>query len=881
MKPSKPRLFRASQLSYLAALVTLGVIGAAVSSRDNPPAIDVIEADGVVRVTWPISASQTGSVIFDMDESQPLIRSLGVATAGAEPKLIASGLNPVTLLTVGSRNLDDAAGWVAFFDNSPKRPHETFTVKIGKRGLRVNQEGKRTVVTVAEASAGSFHGEIRFTFYQNSGILQAETVMATAEDGRAILYDTGLASAKPDWQAFVWKDPAGSLQRAPLDSAAPAEPVAVAGRAMVAESTNGSLAVFPAPHRYFFPLDEAFNLKFVWRGKDYRGTASGCGLGIRQEPEGDKRWVPWFNAPPNTRQQLGAFYLLTAGDGKQALDEVAKYTRGDRYQALPGYQTMTSHYHVEHVLEFLRKQKEQNTTGVPQGLEVPGMVKTFKARGVNIVHLAEFHVGETPNLKDDVRLPQLKTLHEECARLSDESLLLLPGEEPNVHLGGHWLSLFPKPVYWVLNRNPEQPFVEEVEGYGKVYHVGSPADVLRLMEEENGLMWTAHARIKASMGFPDRYKKSDFYASPHFLGAAWKAMPADLSRATLGWRVLDLLDDMSNWGMRKQIIGEADLFRMETDFETYAHMNINYVQLDRLPAYQDGWQPVLDSVRGGKFFTTTGEILIPSFHVGGKASGEVIDRASTLQTLEASLEWTFPLAFAHVVSGDGRQTFHQRIDLSDTESFGSKKLSLALDLKGRTWVRFEVWDVAGNGAFTQPVWIGPPSTPDFASEDRALPVPQDEIAAGWSDIIPTAATAPTDWRWTDARPAEDWAAPEFDASSWQEGKSAFGTATTPGTEGILNTKWDTKDLWIRREVTLPATLPETLYLRIHHDNAAEVYIDGILAWRSMARETRDYSSFRIDPQAAARLKPGAKITLAAHAQNGVGGQVLDVGLVGK
>ena len=36
----------------------------------------------------------------------------------------------------------------------------------------------------------------------------------------------------------------------------------------------------------------------------------------------------------------------------------------------------------------------------------------------------------------------LKAMHDECARLSDDEFLLLPGEEPNVHLGGHWISFF-------------------------------------------------------------------------------------------------------------------------------------------------------------------------------------------------------------------------------------------------------------------------------------------------------------------------------------------------------------------------------------------------------------------------------------------------------
>jgi len=145
---------------------------------------------------------------------------------------------------------------------------------------------------------------------------------------------------------------------------------------------------------------------------------------------------------------------------------------------------------------------------------------------------------------------------------------------------------------------------------------------------------------------------------------------------------------------------------MEPDFETYGHMNINYLRLPELPRYEDGWQPVLDALRSGKFFTTTGEVLIPEFSIGGKQSGRTLSlTGDTKRVLEARLEWTFPLAFAEVISGDGHQVFRQRIDLADTESFGTRRLRLPLELKGRTWVRLEVWDIAANGAFTQPVWI--------------------------------------------------------------------------------------------------------------------------------------------------------------------------------
>lgn len=184
-------------------------------------------------------------------------------------------------------------------------------------------------------------------------------------------------------------------------------------------------------------------------------------------------------------------------------------------------------------------------------------------------------------------------------------------------------------------------------------------------------------------------------------------MPADLSQPRLGNRVLDLLDDMSNAGRKKFVLAEADLFRMEPDYESYAHMNINYLELDELPRFAHGWQPVLDALRGGRFFATTGEVLIAKFSVGGKRSGEILaaPAAAKNPTLEASLEWTFPLAFAEVISGDGTKVYRQRVDLSDTEAFGNRNLKLPAEVANRKWVRLEVWDMARNGAFTQPVWI--------------------------------------------------------------------------------------------------------------------------------------------------------------------------------
>ncbi len=694
----------------------------------SPAAGSTVSVEGSeLRLVWPISPTTSGEMVFNLNPAanQPLIARIAIGAT-----TLVRGVDPATFLTVGERDLRNPAGWVAFFDNPGLRSYRTFAAVLRKTAVKVSTEGARTRVRVEEISAGAFQGRLELSVFCNSPLILVETVVSTEEDGRAILYDAGLVARMPPgqttpwshpgattysplvpgspWTSFAWLDAAGQLQRAPAELSRVAAPLTVSRRVLVGESVGGAIAVFPPPHQYFYPLDSANNLGFAWYGSARNPMLSGYGFGIRQPPEGDRIWVPWVNAPPRTEQRLAVFYSI-ATNAADAIRDVKRLTRDDRYQRLPGFQTFTSHYHIEHALELTKARLTSATTGIPRGFERPGFVDTFKARGVDIVHLGEFHVGAMPRLPAAERLALLKTLHEECARLSDTELLVLPGEEPNVHLGGHWMSFFPKPVYWVLNRAAGAPLVEEVAGYGKVYQVGSAADVLELMRQENGLMWTAHPRIKGSRSFPDTYATTPFYRSEQFLGAAWKAMPADLSLPRLGQRVLDLLDDMANSGLRKYVLAEADMFRMEPDFESYAHMNVNYLQLDRIPAFSEGWHTVLDALRRGKFFATTGEVLIPRFTVAGKHSGETIivdpTRPQATYPVVATLEGTFPLAFAEIISGDGQSVSRQRVDLSDSYSFATRELRLDFPRGAARWVRLEVWDIARNGAFTQPVWI--------------------------------------------------------------------------------------------------------------------------------------------------------------------------------
>lgn len=677
--------------------------------------ITVKYADNRLRVAWP-AADGMAHLELDLRAGQPLIRTMGLSQGpGKTVNALIENADPITFLLVGSRQAPlnrppDMSVFNVFFDAPAMRPFDSFRSQLALKRVRVASEGSRATISIGDVTIGPFVGELRLTLYRGASLVHLETVVHTREDRRAILYDTGLALNSATKTRFAWLDTEGTLERREASRDDADHHLAVRHRTLIAESPSGSLACFPPPHQYFFPRDLTDNLKTVWYGRDHRRLDGRFGFGIRQSERGGGSYVPWFNAPPGTDQRLGVFYLLSRGRAEETLAEVLRYTHADRFPRLPGYHTFTSHWHMATAMAALAEKAK----GGPR--TTPDLVPMLKQMGVEIVHLAEFHGDGHPQDPGPVRLAEMEAMFAECRRLSDDEILFLPGEEANIALGkaragkeaGHWLYLFPRPVYWTMKRASDQPFMESHPPRGPVYHVGTGDDMVDLLEREHGLAWTSHARIKGSSWTPDFFRHQPFYLSDHWLGAAWKAMPADLSLETLGKRPLDLLDDMANWGQKKYLPGEVDVFKINHTHELYGHMNINYIRLepDRLPRFDDGWAPVLDSLRSGRFFVTTGEVLIPEFSVNGQPGGaSVVVKAGEPVEVRFRVRGTFPLRYAELISGDGAHVFRDRINLADTCSFAERTVNHKLDLTGRKWVRLEIWDIATDGAFTQPVWL--------------------------------------------------------------------------------------------------------------------------------------------------------------------------------
>jgi len=711
----------------------------------NYRGLDGLKAENsnrALQISWQGDRDQQLRASFVIREGQPVIQELAVRKPPAGWIVLGRNLTPEFEVTSGVRRLSeqqaaplralkiaitpeviDKEKWNAFWDaplmipgtgsiGLPRTPEEIrhATATYHANACDVKTVGARLEVTFSGLDMGIFSGQLRYTVYRGTNLLRQEAIAKTDQPSVAYKYVAGLKGFSiNDDTRIVWRDPARAWQEYGFGGDPNKDSVALKARNRVAiiESGGGSLAFFPPSHKFFFAREIETNLGFVYYRKTSDNSfAVGARQADREEPYkpygvSDEVWerrehearhdianFALYNAPPGTLQHMPVYFYLNAADAHGTQEAVLAFTHDDRYKAMPGYRVMVSHFHMHF--------NEQLTDAGTIDLH-PGWVDVFRGLGINIVNLADFHSDSHPKDSGPVRFAEQKVYFEGTRRFSDRNFLLIPGEEPDDTLGGHYITVMPHPVYWSQTRTAGQQFIENDPKYGKVYHVGSAADELEMLRSEQGLMWQAHPRTKGSAGYPDAVRETPHFLSDRFLGASYQSLPVDQSEQRIcEKRCLGLLDEMNNWTGAKYLIAEGDTYMKYPDDETFPQLIVNYVKLDRVPKYDEDWSPILRAMRSGDFYVSSGEVLFRNYGIEG---------GGTKQNFNAEVEWTFPLEFAELVWGDGDTVHTEKIPAADLPPFGSKKFSVPFDSTGKKWVRFAVWDSAGNGAFTQPVHL--------------------------------------------------------------------------------------------------------------------------------------------------------------------------------
>jgi hypothetical protein len=736
----------------LSSLATAQALNCNLQGYKAQPGLTASMRAGSLELTWQGERGQTLRATIGVNAGQPVVRELAVERNG-KWAVLAYDLSPEYQVTTGQRRISaqqevplrqlgiftpeviERQKWFAFWDaplNVPGHPGSNAAVGLPRKpeeiqkawakfqitACEVNTDGARIEANFPGVTLGLFSGGLRYTVYRGTNLVRQEVIAKTDAPSVAYEFAAGLKGfAIADDTRLVWRDVARGWQHYLFGGVVNQDAVALKARNRVAivESNAGSIAVLPASHKFFFAREVESNLGYNYYRKDSETSfAAGVRQADREEsfkPYGvtDAVWqrrvsqarefeenFALYNAPPGTMQRMAVYFYLDSAKAEPADQAVMAFTHDDVYKPMPGYQVMVSHFHFH----FNEELTDAGTID-----HEPSWIPTFRALGINIAALCDFHADSHPTNTGKVRLEEQRVYFEGSARFSDKDFLIVPGEEPDATFGGHYMFLFPKPVYYTHaplrapNSTepalPQQPYKEQIAPYGTVYHTSSPEAELQLLNDEHALMWQTHPRTKSSDGYPDAIKDKPHFLSDRFAGASFQSLPVDQSQKRLcEERCLSLLDDMNNWAGPKYLIAEGDTYTKSPEDETYPQLDVNYVKLDRVPKFSDGWMPVLDALRAGNFFVTSGEVLLHNYSIQGTGAK---------RTFVADVDWTWPGEFVELVWGDGKTTNRQIVSATAEAPFATHHYVIPFDTTGRKWVRFAAWDSAGNGAFTQPV----------------------------------------------------------------------------------------------------------------------------------------------------------------------------------
>ncbi|MEL7585652.1 MAG: DUF4965 domain-containing protein [Prolixibacteraceae bacterium] len=137
-------------------------------------------------------------------------------------------------------------------------------------------------------------------------------------------------------------------------------------------------------------------------------------------------------------------------------------------------------------------------------------------------------------------------------------------------------------------------------------------------------------------------------------------------------------------------------------------------------------------------------------------------------------------------------------------------------------------------------------------------------------VIPMAGEEAWEARYTLKKPGRGWEKTGFNDGSWTLGRGAFGTNDMPA----LETPWQTKDIWLRREFTLSEVPEGEVYLNYSHDDIFELYLNG----RQLVKTDYEWKNGVVLKLDKNLLKAGEENVIAAHCHNRTGGGYVDFGL---
>ncbi|PWU25565.1 MAG: hypothetical protein C5B48_00680, partial [Candidatus Rokuibacteriota bacterium] len=295
-----------SSTSTLSRVLLAGSLDCNLSQYKATQGLTAAIEQGLLVVTWN---GQNGSEVrakYAIDDGVPVVRELSVRKQGGQWVTLGQNLKPEYHVVSGLRRMSSdhvgslpAAGipltpevvaknrWYAFHDAPleipgesgkqmpplPRKPEEIrrADATFKASSCSVKSDGARVEVNFPGLSMGIFNGSLQFTSYRGTNLLRMDALAQTEEQFVAYKYDAGLHGFSTDVVSRVmWRDTSDGPQQYQFGGVKndTLVPLKARNRVLVAEGPGGSLATFPAPHKFFWAREIHKNLGYVWYRKD-------------------------------------------------------------------------------------------------------------------------------------------------------------------------------------------------------------------------------------------------------------------------------------------------------------------------------------------------------------------------------------------------------------------------------------------------------------------------------------------------------------------------------------------------------------------------------------------------------------------------------------
>ncbi|MBX2924146.1 MAG: DUF4965 domain-containing protein [Chitinophagaceae bacterium] len=147
-----------------------------------------------------------------------------------------------------------------------------------------------------------------------------------------------------------------------------------------------------------------------------------------------------------------------------------------------------------------------------------------------------------------------------------------------------------------------------------------------------------------------------------------------------------------------------------------------------------------------------------------------------------------------------------------------------------------------------------------------------DIEKVYDAVVPASDEKAYDMMYTETEPQGDWTNITYDDKSWQKGTASFGDD-----ESKVKTLWKSHDIWARRIFTINELTADKLFLKLHHDDNVEIYLNGQKVYEYTGW-TNKFIYLPIGDEIKNKLVKGKNV-LAIHVANTAGGAWLDAGIV--